>query len=216
MVESLNTLGIDYVVQHSDYLTMSQRIFKSLLSLGLPSIRANLQKRGISVIQNTYTGFDTEYHLLDQNSSLNKLFSLQMVKNTRLIIKVPNYTRYRFSHVQPLTTEISLQSPGKSMELVEDSIDLCIDDIRSLKYKENVDIIDCLKTILQEHTQDLNIISFEDESYCVFAFPRSNFIKYIYFNENNRGFKFTEMVKNSNQLAKSSHQYVYSQFIQFW
>ena len=40
-------------------------------------LRIQSKKRGITIIQNTYTGFDTEYELLNFKKNLNKLLSVQ-------------------------------------------------------------------------------------------------------------------------------------------
>jgi hypothetical protein len=38
-----------------------------------PYLRIQSKKRGITIIHNTYTGFDTEYELLNLKNNLNKL-----------------------------------------------------------------------------------------------------------------------------------------------
>lgn len=72
-----------------------------------PSIRMQIQKRGVTVIQNTYTGFDTEYELIDQKDCINKLLSVQMAVQTRTLIKIPLYSSFNLSFVHPLTSEIT-------------------------------------------------------------------------------------------------------------
>jgi len=42
-----------------------------------PILEYKVHKRGITIIQNTYTGFDTEYKLLNFKKNLNKLLSVQ-------------------------------------------------------------------------------------------------------------------------------------------
>jgi hypothetical protein len=61
----------------------------------------------VTVIQNIYTGFDTEYELSDYSKSINKLISTQMAVQTRTMIKLPLYKPFDISFVHPLTFEIS-------------------------------------------------------------------------------------------------------------
>ena len=76
-------------------------------------IRHQLQKRGISIYFNTYTGFDTEYETLDERRCLNKLLSVQTAIQRRLIVKVPLNNRYNLAYVNPLTSDISeFYQPG--------------------------------------------------------------------------------------------------------
>ena len=72
-----------------------------------PYLRMQIQKRGVTVIQNTYTGFDTEYELLDEKKYLNKLLSVQIAVQSRTIIKIPLYNYYDIAFVHPLTSEIT-------------------------------------------------------------------------------------------------------------
>lgn len=61
-----------------------------------------VQKRGVTVIQNTYTGFDTEYELQDPKKNLNKLLSVQIATRCRTLIKIPLYKTHDISYIHPL------------------------------------------------------------------------------------------------------------------
>jgi hypothetical protein len=52
-----------------------------------PSISILFNKRGMSIIQNIYTGFDTEYQNI--NSQSNKLLSVQMAITNKTLLKLP-------------------------------------------------------------------------------------------------------------------------------
>lgn len=66
-----------------------------------------IQKRGVTVIENTYSAFDTEYELLNARKNLNKLLSVQTAVQARTLVKVPLYKEYDISYVHPLTSEMS-------------------------------------------------------------------------------------------------------------
>ena len=54
-----------------------------------PVIKDKLSNRGISLIFNTYAGYDTEYELINSLSKTNELLSIQLAVNTGMYIKVP-------------------------------------------------------------------------------------------------------------------------------
>lgn len=70
-------------------------------------LKMQLGKRGISVIQNTYCAFDTEYQLLDASKNLNDLISVQAGVQLRTLIKIPLYRNLDISFVNPLSSNIS-------------------------------------------------------------------------------------------------------------
>lgn len=70
-------------------------------------IKVQLQKRGITIIENTYAAFDTEFELEDSKKHLNTLLSVQTAVQARTLVKVPLYREYDISYVHPLTSEMS-------------------------------------------------------------------------------------------------------------
>jgi len=80
---------------------------KDLLTRLDPYIRCQLQKRGVSIIQNVYVGFDTEYELSDYSKYQNQLVSSQLAVQSRTLIKVPLYKTLDFSYIHSITSNIS-------------------------------------------------------------------------------------------------------------
>lgn len=76
-----------------DYKVLAREVLGKVDS----SIRLKLTKRGISVIQNTYTGFDTEYKNIDSKN--NKLLSVQMAVTSRIYLKMPLNKKYEISRL---------------------------------------------------------------------------------------------------------------------
>lgn len=82
-----------------------------------PFLRFQIQKRGVTIIQNTYIGFDTEYEQQDLHNHFNKLISVQYAVQGRTMVKLPLYTVHDISYVHPLTNEISaFFTPGDGEE----------------------------------------------------------------------------------------------------
>jgi hypothetical protein len=70
-------------------------------------LRSQIQIRGITVVQNTYCGFDSEFTSFDETKKINKLVSVQTAVQERTILKIPLYHSYDISYVNPLSSEIS-------------------------------------------------------------------------------------------------------------
>jgi hypothetical protein len=68
---------------NSDLIALQTKLINSID----PYIRRKILKKGISIIQNVYTGFDTEYENID--SETNRLLSVQIASTSRCILKIP-------------------------------------------------------------------------------------------------------------------------------
>lgn len=90
-----------------DILSDLENLRDSLIAVLDPYLRVQMQKKGITITQNAYVGFDTEYDLIDQQKCLNKLVSVQLAVQTRTYIKLPRYKTYDISYAHPLTSEIT-------------------------------------------------------------------------------------------------------------
>ena len=134
----------------ADYESLSYNLFSKLD----PSLRSKLQKKGISIIQNIYTGFDTEYKRVD--SKFNKLISVQLAVNTKTLLKIPKYSEYELSSLHALTNEsykLNKNEKDFNFEMLENSLKKCIKEIRSIKYKNN----DISINVLTEGLKRINI-----------------------------------------------------------
>jgi hypothetical protein len=118
----LNYLGVTNNDQKSDSSTDLLTLKHILIQKLDPFIRLQVKKRGVTIFQNVYTGFDTEYELEDYHKSLNKLISTQIAVQSRTIIKVPLYKPLDISYIHPLTSEISTNYQPKIEEWSPPSI----------------------------------------------------------------------------------------------
>lgn len=92
---------------YNDLLYLSKKLFNSLD----PSIRKMIQKRGISIVQNIQTGFDTEY--VNKDAMFNSLLSVQLATNTQTYLKLPTNSPYTLSTLNTLTNETYSIEQGK-------------------------------------------------------------------------------------------------------
>jgi hypothetical protein len=72
-----------------------------------PSVKSILTSRGLKIIFNYYTGFDTEYQRLYSKFSKNELLSVQQSGNTGLYLKIPLRYGYKISYINPSTCKKS-------------------------------------------------------------------------------------------------------------
>jgi hypothetical protein len=122
-------------------------------------VKAQFQKRGITIIQNTYTGFDSEYETLNAKKSLNKLLSVQTAVQKRTLVKVPLYAPYDISYVHPLTSQISdiyknkvdVKDPYK----YEFRIDPCSSKSKPESFNELLFLNNCMKISIDRTKQFL-------------------------------------------------------------
>lgn len=70
-------------------------------------IKLQVQKRGITIMENSYTSFDSEYECVDFSMNKNKLLSIQTAVQRRTIIKIPLVEPFDISYVNPLSSVIS-------------------------------------------------------------------------------------------------------------
>lgn len=199
-----------YLDKISDFDNLGRRIY-TLLD---PSIRSIIQKRGISIIQNVYTAFDTEYHLLDESKQLNHLLSVQLASNTRLLVRLPAYNDFKMSYVHPLNSMVFPKHESPKLKIVESSINRCVKFIRNLKFKDNDKIIGIIIKSLREN-RDLKFFLDKEKECYVFAFPHTKTNSFVYFNDSNAGYSFKEMVLQSDTLSEKSLRDSYLSFITF-
>jgi hypothetical protein len=144
-----------------DQIDDFKNIIQKLYSLLDPSIRLKIQKRGISVIQNIYTGYDSEFVLKDVRKHLNELLSLQLALNTRTIVKIPLYKPYEISYVHPLTNKVSYYSnPSKSLTPLENNDPL--EDLDST-FTESIFTESGKESLQKTKSKSININSIELE-----------------------------------------------------
>ena len=181
-----------------------------------PFIRIQIQKRGITFIANTYTGFDTEFTLLKGEKHLNKLVSVQKAVQSRVFVKMPLYSSYDISYIHPLTSEITAyykpkdpfigrKIEGEGVEergiselgLINESIKSCIYSIRQSKYT-TLDEIN--RQLIVKFKEVPSVRYFEDyaKDSIIFALPITNINTSISYP---KSYSLNELILKSNSMA---------------
>jgi hypothetical protein len=141
------------------------------------SIRHHMRKRGLSLIKNTYIGFDTEFNQVNRLS--NSLVSAQLAITSGLSLKVPNTPRYTISSFDVEKNKLHKSKPKSEVfnySKVETSIQWLLQEISRVKngsYDESMVILtEGLKTIK-------GMKYYEADEQTTFNFPRSEIQPYI-------------------------------------
>ena len=160
------------------------------------SIRYHIQKRGVSVKENTYVGFDTEFTKKD--NYLNTMVSAQLAVTTKTYVQIPKYNCYKISMIDEKTNKLiktGKTSPNLNYQKIEISIQNCIREIRKLKFEKS----DLEMTIIGECLRAVKGVSFvEMDDYTMFSLPRSVIQPYIHFGES---FSIKEILEISSTIS---------------
>lgn len=205
MLKNLNHKGMDSKVEDSDAddLVDYKNLMLTLQSKLDPSIRIKMNKPGLGVIQNVYTGFDTEYK--HREKIYNDLISVQMAVNTRTYIKIPKAEDFYVCKIETLSSKrIPIQKiEGFRYDILENNIVDCIGEIRSIKCKKYDIIMHVLYTSFKElckNKPDL-FSSYEKGDYLIVSLPRTPIEKYVYLNDNKEGFTLADLLSISNDMG---------------
>jgi len=170
-----------------------------------PSIKHKIRKGGITIIHNTYTGYDTEY----QNKDLkyNNLLTVQLAVTTRINLKIPLIKEYQFSQIDTLTGKMYCikvdRESSLDYDLILKLINNNINGIRSTKYKG----YDLSLNKIVGYLKNKNIphIEIEEKSSILFSFERTpieTWFKIV----DEEGFSFIELVRKSNEMALNKRE----------
>lgn len=203
--EDKNTTDIQ-----ADYIN-KYKVLKGLLD---PFIRLNIQKRGISIYQNTYIGFDTEYELKD--SMTNELISIALAVNTKTILKIPKNLNLS-DHDFNLESDILKDLEFFNNDIFKDIIKNGVISYRNLKYwKHDLSLNHLIRGLngLIEAGK-YNIQTMNDDSYNYFSFSRTPVRKGIYINKDNnyKGYSLSDVIEISKNMVKYDLNATYEQIM---
>jgi hypothetical protein len=152
------------VEEMMDFKVLKKELFNKMD----PSIRVKIMDKGMSVLKNIYSGFDTEYQTLGMSE--NKLLSVQLAINTKVVIVLPLVKDFVISKINAQTGEtygVLLNIKGYKFKELEQDLNRLIKEIRMIRfYAKDVSIqklIDGLKKrgLLNVEKDDSIYFSFE-------------------------------------------------------
>lgn len=179
----------------SDFESLSNIIYGKLD----PSIRHHLQKRGLSIKENVYVGFDTEFTKNDDGFT-NTIVSSQLAVTSKVYVQIPRPLEYKISSIDEQSNMLIHQVTNSSnfnYSKIEMSIQICINNIRKIKYGQN----DLGMLILTEGLRLIKGLSYyEKVEYTIFSLPRSVVQPYIQYGSS---FSMRELIEISCGISKT-------------
>ncbi|KAI5849913.1 hypothetical protein GGS23DRAFT_591648 [Durotheca rogersii] len=121
-----------------------------------PVISKKLQNKGITVLLNSISGFDSEFELKSSLEKLNVLLSVQIAVNSCIYIKVPIIKIDGIKHsdfgIKEKPSQVESEKESEIIELCCRSIDFLIRKIRVDMYFENDKLINMICSTLEEES----------------------------------------------------------------
>ena len=162
-----------------------------------PSIRKSLQRRGITLLQNIETGFDTEY--VNHDLVTNKLLSVQLAQVVQSYIKLPLIKPYELSYINPSNEAEYLVKKTNlfSYNLVEGIIDNHIVIIRRLSFGDlDTKLLNLINLLKQEPYLFHQVIS----DYIIFKLPTTP-ERVLFKIIGSEGYSLTKYLEDSVQIS---------------
>lgn len=181
----------------SDLINLNRELYGKID----PSLRNKIQKRGITIFQNIYTGFDTEYQ--NKDTKTNRLLSVQLAVNTHTYIKIPWPSVYSIGTLGTLNQVEYKKKPQSNKcpynyNKVENSLNHLINLVRNVRFNKHDQSI----KLLIEGLIQKGYKHFEKDNCYFFSIPLTSIEKFIYYNNKGKGYSFKDMVNQSNVMGE--------------
>ena len=184
--------------QHPDILKDYRVLEKELTILLDSTIRVKLRKQGVTVQQNIYCGYDSEYKNID--SLHNKLLSIQLALSTQTVLKLPLHTEYVFGSINAQTSEFTPSNPstvkGINLDLVLELTRESIKTYRDIKYPDQDRSLLALVSLLV----DSGKTHIKDKDSIAFIFPNTP-IKQYFNRTHDSQYSMTDLVTTSKSIV---------------
>lgn len=194
----LITIELSTRVKESDILYDIKYLEGELLNSLDNSIRLKLRKRGISITQSIYCGFDTEY--TQKDALTNKLLSVQHALSTQSTVRIPIEYAYDFRSVNTHTGEqypYNFHFTDFNTSYIESTIRASISRFRTIKFEEFDSSVNKLVTYLKKQvTYKVD----EDKGNWYFFLPNSRVLQYF---ERTDTYSLENIVENSLNIVDS-------------
>lgn len=190
------------VDKNSDLYIECEGLCKGLLKWMDPGVSLKVSKRGITVLQNVYAGYDTEYKNVDFKT--NKLLSVQLAINTMTQLKIPLNSEYVISdyHTEKgklyPKERVGLEGSGFNINMYESSMNEIIKMVRGMKYRK----IDSSVELICRGLIDQKVPHTVCGDWVVFSFPRTPIQTFIYYEGEGTGYSLKEMMCDISKIAK--------------
>lgn len=201
-IEGIFVKGL--IDEKDEKVLLDLKVMGSDVRNGLESyIKLGLKKGGLTILQNTYTGFDSEYQYLDGNR--NKLLSVQLGTCFRNILKLPtpvdSYENKGINSFSGAMYKLNSKNPKLNLNLIKEMISSNIIQVRKMLYPFYDESIKKLVYGLN----DLGITNINKGEYTYFLFDKGIFRTWFK-SDVEKGVSLVDLVKKSDEMTKSDRE----------
>jgi len=204
-------------LKHEDFNSEDEFLDKKMLEKELyskidPSIRVKLQNRGLCLIQNIYSGYDSEY--VNKDPLNNKLLSVQLAVNTQTLLKIPIIKPYNISKVNTLTGSVYNVKGSSVLNIsqLETEINILIKDIRNVL---GLSIIDKALEKITKTLIKMGVKYIDNGDEYIFSFGRTPINQWFKWVGDQNGYTFKALVEQSVKMVlpdlDSEESFIYAQ-----
>jgi len=136
-----------------------------------PFIKSKLGNRGISIILNGFSGYDTEYYTIDEPKKLNVLLSGQIAANTAIYLRVPVVNVIPLHYTDISRDDCLMWGDTEKVKTALPSMDFVISSIRAMLYSDHDKLLEDIVSKFEviPYVSKINMINGD----VVFAFPKT-------------------------------------------
>lgn len=180
--ESFRYQGMN--VDSPDLTADLEVLSKDLVTLLHPLIIQAITRVGVSIDQNVYIGYDTEYELDSPALNLNRLLSVQLAINTRVILKIPTRPVFEIEDSNRGGVQGKTSEELYIFKALMTSIRTAAYSIRDLKFGGYDRLMDSIVKALDDkilHGEDLISVEGVKGNRKAYCFPLSKPINFFEF-----------------------------------
>ena len=196
--------------KNSDIIIDIKVFKKEVLRMINPCIIKKLSNNGLTVLLNTFTGFDSEYELKSSLKKTNDLLSIQLASTTNISLKIPviNKDPISVNDFNIINNAYGWVEKGR-IDLGLRSIDYLIKDIRFFKNNDYDNFINDLTDYMNDLSEYMNMNSSENiklikhQDFSLYVFPKTSVVTKIkYLNE----YYYEDLIIDSESLNNDEHE----------
>lgn len=224
LITQMETWVVSTILLEPDLNTDLKVVKREVFRMIHPNIAKKLRKRGLSVVLNTFTGFDSEYELESSRFLTNELISIQLASNTNYYLKVP-YINNDDDHLEArdliVIPDNNSWGDSRMVDQCLKNIEYLIDLIRRMSFHKSDDFLLGFMDFL-ESSKYLEL-AFVGRDYKLFTSRKTPVVSHIKLSEkyctehrsddsdivnylSGNSYSSTDLVKDSESLTANEHE----------
>lgn len=193
-------INANYIECEEDFWTDLKTIKREVKRRLHPYLNRRIAKRGISIVLNTFSGFDSEFELSSSKDMKNDLLSIQLAVTTSMYFKVPLQTGKAIESKDLNIVGVCPIGENKCLNVIVKSIEEALTKIRFIENGDNDNFIQVLIDYLDKMDGVSNTITDDIKTY---LFPKTDVVTSIKYPES---YQSDDLVNDSDDLGRLEHK----------